>query len=720
MRIRTLAVCAAACLLAVAIIPAQEREDRTLLTSEQMRAIINEASGERAMHHVLELVPYQFVRPPAEYQGHFRESEVMAKLAKEYGFSNVAIEDYPTGQTWQPVVGELWMTTPESLKLYDIHDIPESLASTNANGDISGELVDVDQGTAQDFEGKDVKGKFVLSTAPSGLSGVYSRAVAAGAIGALGISAIGPGARAVDFPNAIVSTNVSAQPGTAAWALSPRTARQLETALNRGRKVTIRSLTRSEQVPNKQEIVHAEIPGDLSTTQEVAIGGHLFEGYLKQGANDDNSGCALTLEIGRAYIKLINEGKLPKPKRTINFNWVQEISGTNAWFNAHPEKAKTIIGDLNFDMEALRLTMSRSYWVMQRTPDTFPSYINDIGQSMMEYVSELTRERVRYRGNGYGPSIDITSPNGSQDAFYIKIDKHYGSSDHVTYMQHGIPAVMFITWPDMWYHSSQDTPDKQDSTQYKRAAIVATGALAVIAGGGEDLAGRVTSENLGRGTERMGDSERKGVNYLADAAAADALRQAWKDARASIKHQAEVEKGVIRSSSVLYPDPAAAAKRLASIEAAIDKKAAALIEEARAAYTLHAQRLNTQPVFDPPMTAEEKEAAGLVVECVNGATFSGCASAAGGRGAGGSGGGRGGGGGRGQAATGPSLPQHMGAEFTILLGKKKTALEIRDFLSGEFEPVAVADVMAVLRAREASGTIKLVPKPAEPAPAKKK
>ena len=67
---------------------------------------------------------------------------------------------------------------------------------------------------------------------------------------------------------------------------------------------------------------------------------------------------------------------------------------------------------------------------------------------------------------------------------------------------------------------------------------------------------------------------------------------------------------------MLYPDPAAAAKRLAAIEAAIDRKAAALIEEARAAYTLHAQRLNTTPVLEPPMTAEEKEASDLVVECV--------------------------------------------------------------------------------------------------------
>jgi hypothetical protein len=52
----------------------------------------------------------------------------------------------------------------------------------------------------------------------------------------------------------------------------------------------------------------------------------------------------------------------------------------------------------------------------------------------------------------------------------------------------------------------------------------------------------------------------------------------------------------------------------------------------------------------------------------------------------------------------------MNAEFTILLGKHMSALAIRDFLSGEFEPVPLADVMAVLRARETAGTIKLVPR----------
>ena len=52
----------------------------------------------------------------------------------------------------------------------------------------------------------------------------------------------------------------------------------------------------------------------------------------------------------------------------------------------------------------------------------------------------------------------------------------------------------------------------------------------------------------------------------------------------------------------------------------------------------------------------------------------------------------------------------MTAEATILLGKKMTALEIRDFLSGEFDPIPIADVMRYLRAREQAGVIRLVPR----------
>ena len=148
--------------IAPTLLAAQEREDRTLIPQSQITAIINEVSGERAMHHILELVPYQRVRLPEEYGGPYRESRVVMEFAKQYGFKNIALETFgaPT-QAWQPTQGELWMTTPKSVKLFDIHDIALSLASLNANGDFSGELVDVGLGRASDFDGKDVKGKFV-------------------------------------------------------------------------------------------------------------------------------------------------------------------------------------------------------------------------------------------------------------------------------------------------------------------------------------------------------------------------------------------------------------------------------------------------------------------------------------------------------------------------------------------------------------------------------
>jgi Zn-dependent M28 family amino/carboxypeptidase len=656
-----------------------------------MTAIINEISGDRTMNTVLELVPYQRVRPPSEYDGPYRESRVISQFARDFGFSNVTVEKFgPTTKTWQPTQGELWMTTPKSIKLLDIHDIALALASLNANWDLEGDLVDVGPGRAEDFEGKDVTGKFVLTSGST--RAVYDLATERGAIGVLGISAISP-QRATDYPTQIVSSSVNAKPNTVAWHVTPAIRNDLAAFLLRGEKIHIRSVTRSTEVPYTQEYVHAEIPGDGSTDQEVAISGHLYEGLIKQGANDDNSGSALILEIGRAYIKLIKEGKLPPPKRTINFQWVPEISGTNAWLEKYPEKRRNIIGTLNFDMEGIRIAQSRSYWVLQRTPDTFPSYLNDIAQSMMEYIADISRERVRFRRSitGYAPSQPVEANHGSKDAFYIKIDKHYGSSDHVTYMQHGIPAVMFITWPDMWYHSSEDTPDKQDPTQYKRAGAVGLGSLAVLSTGTPEMAARVLNENLGRGLARMGESHTKGLGYLADASDASALAVAYKEARNAIQHQAKVEKAVVRSASVLWTDKAEGTKRTAAFEPLIDQRANSLLGEVRAAYQLQAAQRSVRTV-EPALSAAEREAAGIVVDVVppppgqRGASF------------------------RRGPTSGPSLPDEFNAELSLLLPKRMTALEIRDFLSGEFTPLSMEEVMAVLRAREAAGQVTLTPR----------
>ena len=692
--------------LLVTALSAQEREDRTLLTWGQMRAIINEASGERAMHHVLELVPYPRVRPRSEYEGYFRESEVMAKFAREYGYNSVEIESFPTQQKlWQPSQGELWMTEPEVRKLYDIYDVAVSLAGNSDSGEVTAEVIDVGAGSrAEDYANKDAQGKIVLGSAGAGALqrlGAFER----GAVGVLSYNSLRPDS----YPDEIPSQSITANPpeGKKAgfgWSIAPRVAREISAMLSRGQKVVLKSIIKAETFPGELEVVHAIIPGDGSTNQDIVVSGHLYEGYIKQGANDDNSGCAVTLEMGRAYIRLVKEGKLPPPKRTIHFLWVPEISGTNAWLNKHEDIKKRIIADLNFDMEGLRLSTSASFWVLHRTPDTFPSFLNDVSASIMEFVANLNRERVRYRANGYRFAVPVVSPNGSQDPFYISIEKHYGASDHVTYMQHGIPAVLFITWPDMWYHSSQDTPDKLDPTQFKRVAVVGIGAMSVLASAEDEMAMKVAAECLARGSERMGEAERKGLSYVADVIDVAALAQAYKEARNTVRHQAEVEKAVVRSAAILFPNPTDGQRRLASLESLVEKRASALQNEVDAFYQLRAEQKKVRAA-KLELTAAEKEAAKMIAERV-----------------GGQGGGFGGpGGGRGAAARASlteaeqaalrKVPQHVTAELNILMGQKKSVLEIRDFLSGEFEPLDLEDLVEYLRVQQKIGTVKITRKP---------
>ncbi len=695
---------------------AQEREDRTLLPWDQMRAIINEASGDRALQTVLEMVPYPRMHTKAEYEGQFRESDVMARLAREYGFSNVEIETFPqgTGRMWQATVAELWMTTPEQRKLYDFRDVAISIASGSENGDVTAELIDVGNGgRAEDYAGKDVKGKIVLGSA--GASQLQRLAVfERGAVGVLSYNPLHPEADIDEIGSQSVSGTApeGKTPGFG-WSVSPRVGRELAADVVRG-KVTLRSIVKADSYPSRMETVHAVIPGDGTTTQAVALSGHLYEGYLKQGANDDASGCAVTLEMGRTLLKLVAEGKLPKPKRTIHFLWVPEISGTTAWLNKHQDVAKTLIADLNFDMEGLGLAANQSIWVMHRTPDSFPTFLNDIGQSTMETIAELNRERVRYRSGGYGFTLPVVSPNGSQDPFYIKVDKFYGASDHVVYMGQGIPSLMFITWPDLFYHSSKDVPQRLDPTQFRRVAVVGLGSLMVVANADDMMAAKVAAESFGRGTARMGEAHRKGLSYLADLTDNAGLLDAYKEARAAVRHQAGVEKGVIKSAAVLFGNPAEAQKKLAAFETLIDLRANTLLGEVTAYYKLQAEQRKVPAVEATPTELEQK-AARMIVERVAGA---------GGRGGAGGGGGRGGGAGRGGQPLTPEqqalaaalrkIPSHMTSELNAVVAQKKTVLEIRDFISGEFEPVPLADVMAYFEAQAKSGSVKLTEKPEDP------
>ena len=703
MKTKALLLCGAITLSSTMLV-AQEREDRTLYSWAQMRAIINEASGERAMHHVMELAPYPRIRSRDEFEKQFRESEVVARFAKEYGFSNVEIESFKGGPPlWQASQAELWMAQPELRKLYDVHDVIISAVAGSESGDITAELIDVGAGArAEDYAGKDVKGKIVLGSAQAGTLQKFA-ILDRGAIGVISYQSH----RADTLPGEVLDqerisgTLPPGKKGGFGWGISPQVARELIDRLQKGQKITLRSFIKADTFPGRFETIHATIPGDGISSQAIMISAHIYEGYVKQGANDNSSGSAATLEMGRTLIRLIAEGKLPKPKRTVHFTWIPEFSGTTVWLNKHDDIRKTLIADLNFDQVGLGLRMSSSVFLLYRTPDTFPSFVNDVCASFLEFASKTNRERIRYRYStgGYGFSLPIVAPTGSGDPFYAGVEKHMNASDHRVYLDKGIAGVVFNDWPDMWYHSSHDTPDKGilDATQFKRVVVVGAASASVLASADDDMNGRVLAESLARGSERLGEAQRKGLSYLSHSNSANLLN-AFKEAQNTIRHQATVEKAVIQSTGLLFGDAAAAKQSLASFDPILRASAAALQDEVARFFQVRAAQFKVSPA-EPTLTEAEKTASNSTVEPVPGAIRDVVAleklpeahrsevekSLA-------------------------KLPTHMAPEFGILLPQKKSVLEIRDFLSGEFEPLPLADLMQYLNARQELGNIKIVSK----------
>jgi aminopeptidase YwaD len=157
----------------------------------------------------------------------------------EYGFKNVEIESFPSGQSWLGTQGELWMVAPESRRLYDIHELAFSLCQGSQTGDVTADLVDVGiGGRAEDYASKDVKGKIVLGSPGAGTL-VRLGVVERGAVGVLSYNSL----RAPDnHPEQIMNQSVSAsgQQSVFGWSISPRVGHELAQSLAQGTKVTLK------------------------------------------------------------------------------------------------------------------------------------------------------------------------------------------------------------------------------------------------------------------------------------------------------------------------------------------------------------------------------------------------------------------------------------------------------------------------------------------------
>jgi len=527
--------------LAVSLLVAQIPPDRCLVPASVRDPIIQEFSGEQAFLHVQMLAGTRD-RQAEEYQNQFFETTYIRDSATQAGLSDVLVEFFPSRDTWDAVEGDLWLVQPFKKKIASLHQVPSSLASGSTDADVEAEIVYVGAGREADYSGKDVSGKIVLGGGSIGT--VFQAAVnERGAAGVMGTGSSGVSSNSAGYTlDQIGWASVSPKPdkGGFGFNLSLRQFQELRGYLERGDKVVVRAHVRAKTYPGKMNVISAAVPGTDPAAGEFIYVAHAFETISKPGANDNCTGVATLLEIGRTMARLIRDGALPKPRRTIRFIWGNEISGSSAFMNQHPELQDKLLAALNFDMTGANMKTTDSYLRVKMTPDGRPSYLNDLIANLLRFVDQAeirTTQGVNAPFNfRLAPLATITS-----------------GSDHSVFLAAAIPAMQFNYWPDNFYHSSEDRIIHVDPTELKRIGVIAASAFYYLANADAPEARNLAWEAAANGDQWIAEVARQSVRLLGTDAAK--LPGQYKAAQNKVTGAFGRAKGGIESVRTLAASP---------------------------------------------------------------------------------------------------------------------------------------------------------------------
>ncbi len=503
--------------------------DAPLLSEKELLSLVNEISGDRAQEYVRYLSHFQRLQPS---KGYHAAAEWVAAKAKEFGLSDIRIEEYPTDNgtrfyymdqtepAWDAEFAELWIVGPKEEKLTSLEEIPMSLAIMSRTCDVKAELVFVGEGTSEsDYAELDVKGKIVYA---SGSIGTVA-SLAVDKYGALGVVTINQ-RYSDDEPDNVSSIRIRTKTPSFGFQLSHRRGEALRRRLERGEKLMARAVVKTQVHNWPLENVVAVIPGSDLAGEEIVLTAHLC--HLKPGANDNASGSACLLEIGRTLKRLIGEGKIERPRRTLRFLWVPENSGSIAYAATHPDIMKRMVAGLNFDMVGQYLNRNNSTFFLNLTPHSRPHYINDVLINLTECLALGNTESL----NDDGFPFPVLSLTGSRDAFRYRISSFIGGSDQVIYNDGAIavPMPFFLVWPDRYYHTSGDQPEVTDPTQLKRSSFLGAASAVFLMDDTPDKSRKLAAAGYSRSQARI-TGEVKRCFDLLEKAEPEGLNEAHKE-----------------------------------------------------------------------------------------------------------------------------------------------------------------------------------------------
>jgi hypothetical protein len=183
------------------------------------------------------------------------------------------------------------------------------------------------------------------------------------------------------------------------------------------------------------------------------------------------------------------------------------------------------------------------------------------------------------------------------------VQRYLFGSDDFTFLNVGVPAVVFSVWPDEYHHTQYDTPDKSDPTQLKRVAFIGSAAAAALTLAGPNDAIPITSNVIGRGRTRLGEDLNKGL-HLMDRATAENLQDKYKEAR-NVVHQGYLrEHQELETIHMLIGTDQNALSYLSQQEQALAESEAQPLKQIQLYYEAQAHRLGVNPPAPKPTEAE--------------------------------------------------------------------------------------------------------------------
>jgi aminopeptidase YwaD len=437
--------------------------------------LAGEFSGQNCMENLHRIVRYHRIQASPGYRAaaldcldRLRQSGLDAHLTAYPATGRHREWTSLTPREWECRDAELWLLGPDgsrTRRLAWFQEMNLSLiqrsCATPAEG-VTAELAVVDDAeSAASWAGRaDLAGKLVL-VGNGDIHRMLDHARQAGAAGLLTARmTYNPPVRPVgDLPDALQYTSFwwsEGEPQGWGFVLSTRQGDELKALLRQG-PVRLFARVDAHCYDGTIENVEAVIPG--TGDEEVLVVAHLC--HPKPSANDNATGPATVMEVARVLRKLIDQGQLPKPRRTIRFVFPPEMTGTFAHLAARtPEQQAKIACALNVDMVGQKQDVTGSVLLCEYPPLACPSFAGDL---MALVLREVAAESAPLSGTGprYALFRHATVPFSGGSDHYILADPTVG-----------VPCPMIIQWPDRFYHTSADTPDRSDPDMMRRVGLM--------------------------------------------------------------------------------------------------------------------------------------------------------------------------------------------------------------------------------------------------------